>query len=293
MAVLLKRIFSGALRIGFLAVIAVVVTLVFAQHSMIYHPSAYSRGEVTQTLAHFSDAVALDYTTSQGAQIAFYIPPANGQPPQRLWLAFGGNGSRAMTSWPGFIADDPQRRDGFLLVDYPGYGECAGSADPQTIEESADAALAQLQKKLANHEPPLCVIGHSLGCGVALQFAAKHNVERVVLLAPFTSLRAMAKGMVGWPLDYLLRHNFDNRACLAELAKRQPQPRVIIFHGTADEVIPFRMGRALADEFPKMITFYAIKNGTHMSILDSAESEIIRAMNASDNQTAISHSAAR
>jgi pimeloyl-ACP methyl ester carboxylesterase len=119
------------------------------------------------------------------------------------------------------------------------------------------------------------VIGHSIGCGAGLQFAARWNVDRVVLIAPFTTMREMARRVVGWPLCHLLLHNFDNRARLAELAARRLEPEVVLFHGTDDEVIPFEMGRSLAAEHPGMIRFHAVPGADHNTIVDTASEEIL------------------
>lgn len=264
-----------------LSVLGFAGLLFFNQHRMIYFPRPYGPA---YKMVLPKMAVELSYTTSQGRQRGYYLPPANAPSaaPERLWALFGGNGSLAL-DWSDFIARDPNRRDGFLLVDYPGYGWCEGSAEPSTIEESADKALAELAAHLrttpAGLEPKLNVLGHSLGCAAGLQFAARHSVQRVVLLAPFTNLRAMARRTVGWPLCFLVLHNFDNRARLAELAARPQPPRVTIFHGVEDTLIPIQMGRSLAAKFPKMITFHEVPDADHNSVLLYAHEQVLATMN--------------
>ena len=73
--------------------------------------------------------------------------------------------------------------------------------------------------------------------------------------------------------------DFDNRARLRELAAQPSPPRVTIFHGTADEVIPFKMGRTLGTMFPKITTFHAVPDATHDSIVYNAAPEIFSTMN--------------
>lgn len=255
--------------------------LFFGQHKLIWLPRSYGPA---YPLALPKHAVELNYSTSQGRQCAFYLPPAADPSamPGRVWVLFGGNGSLAL-DWTDFIAQDPERRDGFLLVDYPGYGRCQGSAEPASIEESSEKALAalenHLQMKPGELDPKLDVLGHSIGAAAALQFAVHHPVRRVVLLSPFTSLRAMAQRTVGWPLCWLLRHNFDNRARLAELAARPSPPQVTIFHGTDDTLIPMKMGQSLAAMFPKITTFHAVPGATHDSIVGDAETQVFSVMN--------------
>jgi pimeloyl-ACP methyl ester carboxylesterase len=276
----LKKIALILLRIVVISYLGFALVLFFHQHSMIYHPRRYEPGETTTLPLH---AMELDYRTSQGRQAAFFVPPKNGmlRTPQRIWVMFGGNASLAL-GWGHFLATAPGQNDGYLLVDYPGYGACDGSASPATIEESADKALNELGLKLvldhAAVEQKLNVIGHSLGCGVALNFCAGHNIRKLILIAPFTSLRDMAGRTVGFPLCYLLLHNFDNRARLAGLAARQNPPSVFLFHGSEDEVIPVAMGRELAAMFPRMITFREVAGAAHNTIIGIAQPEIYEAM---------------
>ncbi len=247
--------------------------LFFNQHKLIWFPRPYGP---TYKLALPKNAFEVRYTTSQGKQCAFYLPPrgATSAEPARVWVLFGGNGSLAL-DWTDFIAHDPDKRDGFLLIDYPGYGLCEGTAQPANIEESADKALGvlaeHLQIKPAVLESKLNVLAHSIGTGAGLQFAAHHPVQRVILLAPFTSLRDMARRTVGWPLCWLLTHNFDNRARLTDLSKLPEPPHVTIFHGTADELIPIKMGQTLAAMYPGFIIFHPVPDATHDSVVGDAE----------------------
>jgi pimeloyl-ACP methyl ester carboxylesterase len=89
----------------------------------------------------------------------------------------------------------------------------------------------------------------------------------------------MARRAIGWPLCWLLLHNFDNRARMAELAARPQPPRVTIFHGSADTLIPEEMGRSLAEAFPKMATFHEVADADHNSVVTWAQPEMFKAMN--------------
>ena len=277
----LPRIIARSLlRVFFIVLAVAIVGLLVAQHGMIYHPRHY--GNVFE-LQLPKNAVELKYRTSQGAQLSFYLPPRDGShEPQRVWVLFGGNGSLAL-DWTDFLSRLPKNGDGFLLpwnIPAPAAARVHQIREP--IEESAEKAFLELASTLhltpAQLDARLNILGHSLGCAAALQFAVHHPAQRVVLLAPFTSLRDMARRTVGFPLNWLLLHNFDNRARLAELAARPTPPRVAIIHATDDQVIPCAMGRELAGMFPKMIRFYEIADADHDSVLYDATNEIREAM---------------
>jgi pimeloyl-ACP methyl ester carboxylesterase len=268
------------LAAAFTAIAALIALVYFSQHSMLYHPRPYSAA-YAKLLPR--DGVELSFHTAAGKQVAFYLPRGLGQKvPKRLWIAFCGNGSFAL-DWTALIGRDRQDGDAFLLIDYPGYGKSEGYATIATTRAAADGAL----EALANHlnttpdklEPLLNVLGHSWGTAVALDFATRHSAQRIVLVAVFTNLREEAALTVGGPLSHLLSENYDNVSSLRELARRSPLPCVEIFHGTKDDIIPMRMGRALAENFPAFVKFHPVEGGDHLSPLFAATDEILNAMN--------------
>lgn len=268
-----------ALVVFGLGVLGSVALIYFKQHSMIYHPRPYGPNYAQALPANGEE---IPFTLTFGKQTAFYVPARNnGQLPARLWIAFCGNGSLAL-DWTTILAGYPNSNDAFLLVDYPGYGKCEGHASIANLRASSDAALNTLAKRLGlseeELEPRLCTIGHSLGSAVAIDFAARHRVQRVVAISPFTTLREEAACIIGGLPSYLLIESYDNRSGIREIRKRNPEAKIAIFHGTDDEVIPVRMGRELARDFP-FIDFFAVDGANHVGVLSEAHDEIIRWMN--------------
>jgi len=249
-----------------LLVLIPVVALMLAQNRLIFIPRRYPL-----PVALPPTLVALPYTIAEGAQTA-YLRPAQGHL-HRTWVLFGGNAGLAL-EWSSLCTQWPRDDDALLLIDYPGYGANAGSPSQDSVQRGTSAAYQALAVHLGvttrTLDARLGVVGHSLGAAMALQFSADHPVDRVVLISPFTELRAMARRTVGWPLCWLLRGNLDNRARLAELGSRQPPPEIIIVHGTADGVVPFAMGQALAGVVPGT-DFRPITGGDHVSVLDDLE----------------------
>jgi uncharacterized protein len=274
----LKRLVIRGLVTVCLSFSLFIALIYFKQHSMVYHPRPYDTS-YAQVLP--PNGQEISYTLPFGRQTAFYIPPRNSsRSPVRLWIAFCGNGSLAL-DWTAILAGNPNSHDAFLLVDYPGYGKCQGYATIASMRLSSDAALKTLTKRLAlseeEMESRLCTIGHSLGSAVAIDFGARHHVQRVLAIAPFTTLREEAARIITSPLSHLLIESYDNRAGIAEIRKRNPEAKIAIFHGTKDEVIPVRMGRELAQKFP-FIDFFPIEGATHASVLSEAHDKIIHWM---------------
>lgn len=267
------------LRLLAIVILTPVIFLLGCQSSLIYHPNPY-RAEYGMMLRD-TKGVRVAFTTSQGRQTAFYIPPrtASAGLPRTIWLCFCGNGSLAL-DWLHFTGAWDENF-AYLLVDYPGYGDCEGKPTPARIRESGKAAFEALARHLqasaADLKPRLAVLGHSLGSAAALMAAEDLDVRRGVLLSPFTSMTDMGRIVLGWPLCYLNLHRFDNRKTLRHIAARGGA-KFILFHGTADEVIPAGMGRELAASQPQAVTFHEVPGAHHNDILSLARVQIGQAM---------------
>ena len=258
--------------------VAFVLAVIQGQHKMIYYPRPYPAG-----LKLPDGIIPLEYTTSQGSQTAFYRPPTRGNDviSPGLWLMFAGNASLAL-GWVDFLDDFPDQESGFLLIDYPGYGKCEGRAGPEAIMKSTENALAALVDRIGLKDFDIegwnvSVMGHSLGAAAALLYASRHQVGKIVLLSPFTSLKDMARLVVGSPFNKLIVQDYDNRARLREIVDPQTVPEITIIHGDLDEVVPVEMGRELAGISP-VISFQEISGGVHNNILSVAEREVFMAM---------------
>ncbi len=229
------RVSAAVLAVVAVAFVAVVAWLFVSQHSMIYHPRPYG-GSYAHALP--ANGLEIDYVVPFGKQTAFYIP-GRSQIPTRLWAAFCGNGSLAL-DWTPMLSRYPLNGDGFLLIDYPGYGRNAGYASIESTRITANAALDTLAKRLniTEDQLQLCVVGHA----------------RVLI------------------------ENYDNRQNLRTVFQENKNVQVAIFHGTHDEVIPVSMGRELKQEFPA-VDFFAIKGADHGSVLYYAQDQIIAWMN--------------
>ena len=251
----------------------VVGWLVVSQAGMIYFPTSYTEGALA---AMERDGLRrIDFETGQGEQAAFYKGPAEGLP-KKVWLVFCGNGGRAADYRDVAVRDDY----GYFFIDYPGYGACSGRPGPKRIDKQVTAAVTALGKSLgdAGLRGRLCAFGHSIGAAVALRAAVMLDIDEVVIVSPFTSMKAMAELSVGKILSNALLHRFDNVKALGELVAAHPDARVALFHGKVDAVVPFAMGEELAKRFPETITFTPVPGNGHNDIVGRQIRPIAAAM---------------
>jgi pimeloyl-ACP methyl ester carboxylesterase len=149
-----------------------------------------------------------------------------------LVLYFGGNAEEV--SWMLEEAQAGTPGVSWLLMDYRGYGQSAGS--PSEAALVADAlALYDHALALPGADPQrIYAFGRSLGSGVAVALAAERALAGLILATPFDSLAAVAKRYYWYlPVDWMLKHRFDS----IERAPRLATPLLCLV-AERDEVIP-------------------------------------------------------
>lgn len=266
-----RRLSRGALAcLGVLALLA--GTLWLFQERLIYPAPRYAPHELA---ALPQGLTALRDPADPQSVLGFYRPPADASALRKLWLTFGGNGDVALR-WDPLLAESATAGTGILMVEYPGYGARAGAPSPESLRAGAELSLRALSKLLgmsvAELEERSSLLGYSLGSAAALDYAVRHPVQRIVLVAPFTSMLDMARLSVGSPLCYLLRHRYDNVASLRALQARSLPPLTIL-HGESDSLIPHRMGSELAALAPGS-QFELVPGADHGDVVELARDRL-------------------
>jgi uncharacterized protein len=193
-----------------------------------------------------------------GPTKALHLPAMSGG---RTVVVFHGNGETMFDGVP--LADALAARGlGALLVEYRGYGLTHGPPPSEAaILADGEAAIAHLAREgIAGDR--LALWGTSLGTGVAAEMARRHRVARLVLVAPFTSIDAMARRVVPLlPVSLVLAHHLDTLGKAPEIVA----PTLVV-HGDADELVPFAMGEAIAGALPEG-RLLRVPGGRHDDVL--------------------------
>ena len=95
--------------------LALIMILSLLERVLVYHPHPY-RANYRQLLK--TGVAELRFETRAGQQTAFCVPPQSSDVPERLWVAFCGNGSLAL-DWLPLTARDHNPGDAFLLIGSP------------------------------------------------------------------------------------------------------------------------------------------------------------------------------
>jgi fermentation-respiration switch protein FrsA (DUF1100 family) len=183
------------------------------------------------------------YTSDDGQPLYAYLV---GDPAHSAGLLIAFHGNAELAAWNVPWAAEVVRRTGWavLLPEYRGYGGLTGTPTYDASQRDGRAAYRVAREQLATDSSRIGLYGHSLGTAVAVELAMDHAPAALLLLAPFTSARDMARAIPFLPLAALWgtigRVRFDTRAKVATL-----DVPVSVAHGERDAVVPVRMGRAV------------------------------------------------
>ena len=180
--------------------------------------------------------------------------------PAMLW--FYGNGETIAAIWP-IIRDFRPPNAALLVVDYPGYGASGGRATEAGMYEAADLAYDALIARPDVDRRRIYVYGRSLGSAAATYTASNHEVAGLILESPFTSARGMAAQHYRVFPRFLVRLALDNIGRIGRI-----HCPILIFHGTADRLVPITMGHAVAAAAGGPVEFVMIEGAGHNDTYD-------------------------
>ena len=272
------------LKLVVAVVVIAVVALLLAGcvERMFFYPDSaqYSRPE-QYGLQHEDVYI----TAADGSRLHGWWLPAKGAALGSV-LHLHGNAANVSNHLP-LVAWLPAAGFNVLMLDYRGFGRSEGRPTLAGVVDDAAAALAYLRTRPGVDGGRLVVLGQSLGGATALRLLARDSsgVRLAVIEAAFASYRGIARdaamqSVVLAPLvpiaaPALPPAKDDPVAALA--AVRVP---LLLVHGTADEVIPFRHGEQLAAAAPAGTQFVRVDGARHMESLTriDVQQRVLQAM---------------
>ncbi|MBM4242338.1 MAG: alpha/beta hydrolase [Deltaproteobacteria bacterium] len=176
------------------------------------------------------------FTTADGVRLhAWLAPPPDSAAPLLVWSH--GNGGNVGNREDVLLAL-AARGLGVLAYDYRGYGLSEGRAHEAGVYLDAEAAWDHAVADGVVPERVVC-FGESLGGAVSIALASRRPCAAVIVVATFTSLRAVARQHYG-ALAALAGHQFDSASRVPEIGVP-----ILVAHGDRDEIVPYALGEAL------------------------------------------------
>lgn len=185
--------------------------------------------------------------------------------PDRTLLIFCGNGGNLTYRAPLLALMRQEVGAGLFIFDYQGYGRSSGLPSEPATRADARAALAYLRGRPDVDPRGIAYYGESLGSAVAVDLAVDEPPRALVLNAPFTSIRDMARLHYPLlaPLLPFVRTRYDSAARIGEV--RVP---VIVIHGAGDRVVPAEQGRRLYEAANEPKRLLIVPGAGHNDLVD-------------------------
>ena len=147
-----------------------------------------------------------------------------------------------------------------FILDYPGYGKSQGQITSQQ-ELFDDIQTAYDTVKQRYPENKIVVLGYSIGTGPAAMIAANNHPARLILQAPYYSMKDMMRHTYPIVPTALLKYPLPTN----EFLSRTKCP-VVIFHGDVDDVIYYGSSVKLKAFFKPGDTLVTLKGQNHNAI---------------------------
>nr|WP_279089883.1 alpha/beta fold hydrolase [Comamonas thiooxydans] len=162
-----------------------------------------------------------------------------------------------------------------LAVDYRGFGKSSPALPSQaSAAEDARAAWDWLGRQAAGRRR--YIFGHSLGGAVAIDLASSVKDESGVLVeSTFTSIPDVFDSMRwGWlPVNWLITQRFNSVDTVADIGSP-----LLVVHGTADPLIPARLGQQLFDAAREPKRLILIEGASHHNTQSKALAQYRQAL---------------
>jgi fermentation-respiration switch protein FrsA (DUF1100 family) len=147
-----------------------------------------------------------------------------------------------------------------FAFDYRGYGRSEGSPHESGVLADGHSAQKWLAERMKLRPADIVLMGRSLGGSVAVDLAAKNGARGLILQNVPTSMPDAA-ARIYWfaPVHLLMKNRYDS---LSKIGKYQGP--LLMSHGTADDLVPYELGKKLFDAAPDPgKKFFTIDGGGH------------------------------
>ncbi len=228
------------------------------ENYFIYHPVRHPEGnwEIPEIGRSIQD---VRFRTSDGIELHGWWAPRKDTNRTILW--FHGNAGNLSHRYQGVLQ---LHRLGcqVLIIDYRGYGKSDGSPSENGLYRDGEAAYTFLTDEMEIAGDEIVPLGRSLGSAVATHLAKYKEINRLILVSPFTNVRDMVPHILPIPgLHYLVSSEFDSLSRIQKI-----QVPLLFIHGAEDDIIPIELGRKLFEHANPPKTFEEIEGAGHNNI---------------------------
>lgn len=245
-----RKIFRFSLISILILYIGACAYMYFMQESFIFHPETIEQN-VTIDMGVPSEELTFSVNDSQLNGVLCKV----NQPKGLIFFLHGNKGNvlyqKAAAKFYTDLGYD------FFTFDYRGFGKSTGAcSSEEQFFEDIHAVYETLSKKYT--QDSITVIGYSLGSGPAAMIASKKNPKKLVLIAPYFSLKDMTVRRYYVIPTFLLKYPFETNVHLQNV-----KVPTLIVHGDQDAVLPYEGGQQLSKLLKKTDHFVRLPGYGH------------------------------
>ena len=234
------------------------VALYFFQEKLLFHPKSLAADHVYQFDIPFKE-INLPFNDKKSLGIVQFTVADSIC--KGVVLYFHGN-RRNIERYARFARNFTRNGYAVWMIDYPGFGKSTGDRTERIMY--ADAVEFYKMALARYPADSIIIFGKSMGTGPATYLASRRSCKRLILETPYYSIEALFNHYAFiYPVSLMTKYHFPNNEYIAEVTAP-----VTIFHGTDDEVIPFRQARRLKEEAGDKAELISIEDGKHNNLND-------------------------
>jgi len=258
--------------ISIVRIVTVVVAVLFFglvlfylfQDKMIFYPQKISQAEAEDIRRNHKNVEEISLKTKDGITLKGWFVKNSSTGWPKILFYFGGNAEEVSY----LIEKVPEFKDwSLVLLNYRGYGQSEGKLDEKSLYSDAVEIYDHFINRKDIKEPKIAIMGRSIGTGVATYLAKNKRSDAVILVSPYTSLKALAK--VHYPLlpaGLILKYKFNS----IERAPRIKAPLLMIV-AAEDRTIPPKQSYQLAEKWGGKVTVKEFTGADHNSLSSDSE----------------------
>lgn len=244
------------------AYILVCIAMYFLQRSLMYFPKTVAE---MRPQKYALDLQVVQTQTEDGLNLThWFSAPKEGKP---VIVYFHGNA--------GYIGGRHERIRilqtlgfGVFMAEYRGYGSNPGTPSEDGLLMDAASVMGYLDTEGYSD---IIIYGESIGTAIAVQTAANHSVDAVVLEAPFSSAEDVAQSVYKLlPVRLLMKDSFNSIDYIQDIGAP-----ILIMQGTADKTIPPKFGLKLYEAAAEPKVLKRLEGQSHVLSYDEGSLHIM------------------
>jgi pimeloyl-ACP methyl ester carboxylesterase len=232
------------------------IALYYLQDQFLFHPEPLTAGYVFKFKQPFEE-ITIPVNKEDNISLVKFRPgiPA----PKGLVLYYHGN-MKNVEHYAAYADVFLKKGYEVWMGDYPGFGKTTGTRSEEKIYEQSRIIYALAASAYASDS--IIIYGKSLGTGIAAYVASYAKAKALVLETPYYSIPSLFNHYAFiYPVSAMSNYNIPTHDYIQEV--KFP---IIIFHGTGDDVIPYKNAKRLEPLLKKGDQFITISNGGHNTL---------------------------